>query len=70
LTTASAPAEAFRLDDVADVAVVFHPARGDKCERCWKILPDVGSHGHPGTCARCDAALTEGGYTLRVPALS
>ena len=32
-------------------------ADGAKCARCWKILPDVGTHRHPGVCARCDAAL-------------
>jgi isoleucyl-tRNA synthetase len=58
VTTEPAPADAFRLDDVPDVAVVFAMAEGDKCERCWKILPDVGSHAHPGTCARCDAAMS------------
>ncbi len=57
LSTSPAPEGAFRLDDVADVAVVFEPANGDKCERCWRILPDVGTHTHAGTCARCDAAL-------------
>jgi len=51
------PSEAFRLPDVPGVGVVFERAEGDKCQRCWKILPDVGSHRHPHTCARCDAAL-------------
>jgi len=51
------PADAFRLADVAGVSVVFEMAAGEKCDRCWKILPDVGTHGHPHTCARCDAAL-------------
>ncbi len=32
-------------------------AEGAKCQRCWKILPDVGTHAHPGVCGRCDAAL-------------
>ncbi|MGR3709387.1 MAG: zinc finger domain-containing protein, partial [Alterinioella nitratireducens] len=32
-------------------------AEGEKCQRCWKILPDVGRHDHPGICGRCDAAL-------------
>jgi isoleucyl-tRNA synthetase len=32
-------------------------AEGEKCQRCWKILPDVGTHRHPGVCGRCDAAL-------------
>ncbi len=58
VTTTPAPAGAFRLDDVPGVAVVFRPARGEKCLRCWKILPDVGQHRHPGVCARCDAAIT------------
>ncbi len=51
------PAEAFRLPDVAGVGVVFEMAEGEKCQRCWKILPDVGSHKHAHTCARCDAVL-------------
>jgi isoleucyl-tRNA synthetase len=58
VTDTAAPDDAFRLDDVADVAVVFALAPGEKCERCWKILPDVGHHAHSGVCARCDAALT------------
>ncbi|MBE0414295.1 isoleucine--tRNA ligase [Yoonia sp.] len=57
VTTDAAPADAFRLDDVADVAVVFAHATGEKCLRCWKILPDVGTHAHAGVCGRCDAAL-------------
>ncbi len=51
------PAEAFRLQDVEGVGVVFEPAEGEKCLRCWKLLPDVGSHPHSGTCKRCNDAL-------------
>ncbi|MCX7644153.1 MAG: isoleucine--tRNA ligase [Rhodobacteraceae bacterium] len=57
LTADPAPQEAFRLPEVPGVGVVFEPAEGSKCLRCWRILPDVGTHSHPGTCARCDAAL-------------
>ncbi|MFP4328774.1 MAG: isoleucine--tRNA ligase, partial [Paracoccaceae bacterium] len=57
LTDAPAPETAFRLPEVPGVAVVFARAEGEKCQRCWKILPDVGSHAHPGVCGRCDAAL-------------
>jgi isoleucyl-tRNA synthetase len=53
----AAPEGAFALADVPDVAVLFHAAKGAKCERCWKVLPDVGSHKHPGTCQRCSDAL-------------
>ena len=37
------PADAFRLDSVKGVAVVFKPAEGRKCARSWKITPEVGS---------------------------
>ncbi|KFI31249.1 isoleucine--tRNA ligase [Haematobacter massiliensis] len=57
LTTDPIPAEAFRMPEIEGVGVVFEHADGGKCERCWKILPDVGTHKHPGTCARCDAVL-------------
>ena len=42
LEAGDAPADAFRLDDVGGVAVVFHPAQGMKCARSWKISPEVG----------------------------
>jgi isoleucyl-tRNA synthetase len=37
------PADAFRLDDVRGVAVVFERAKGTKCARSWKILEEVGA---------------------------
>jgi isoleucyl-tRNA synthetase len=57
LTSDPIPAEAFRLPEVPGVGVEFEKAEGAKCERCWKILPDVGTHAHPGVCKRCDDAL-------------
>ena len=57
LSDAPIPPEAFRLPEVEGVGVVFRKAAGEKCRRCWKILPDVGKHSHPGLCGRCDAAL-------------
>jgi len=59
LTDTPRPDEAFRLPEVETVGVVFAKADGEKCQRCWKILPDVGNYAHPGTCKRCDAALSE-----------
>ncbi len=52
-----APAEAFRVPEIEGVAVVFEKAEGEKCQRCWKILPDVGRHAHDGVCGRCNQAL-------------
>jgi isoleucyl-tRNA synthetase len=57
VTTDPAPSEAFRLPEVTGIGVVFEKAAGDKCARCWKVLPDVGAHSHDGVCARCDDAL-------------
>ena len=57
LTQDPEPAEAFRLPEVPGVGVVFEHAPGHKCQRCWQILPDVGSHAHSGTCKRCNEAL-------------
>jgi isoleucyl-tRNA synthetase len=37
------PKEAFRLDDVKNVAVVPAKAEGRKCARSWKISKDVGT---------------------------
>jgi isoleucyl-tRNA synthetase len=37
------PKDAFRLDDVKGVAVVFERAKGTKCARSWKILEEVGT---------------------------
>ena len=58
LTTGDAPAEAFRLPDVAGVAVVPGLAGGEKCERCWRQLPEVGHvQGHEAVCQRCAEAV-------------
>jgi len=55
--TGDGPAEAFRLEDVPGVAVSFALAEGEKCARCWKILPDVGTHAAPQTCGRCSGVV-------------
>lgn len=55
---AAAPEGVFTLPDVPGVAVAFAKAEGEKCARCWKVLPDVGTHGHAGVCGRCDAAMS------------
>ncbi|WP_455372599.1 isoleucine--tRNA ligase [Limibacillus halophilus] len=53
------PADAYRLEEVAKVAVVPGKAEGEKCERCWKVLPEVDETPEaPGTCKRCAAVVT------------
>ncbi|NBC34304.1 MAG: isoleucine--tRNA ligase [Alphaproteobacteria bacterium] len=52
------PEEAFRLDEVPGVSVVPDLAAGTKCQRCWKVLPEVGAHAaHPALCGRCADAV-------------
>ncbi len=60
IVTTEAPAEAFRLGDVAQVAVEPVKAEGRKCARSWRIVPDVGSvAGYPDVSARDAQALAE-----------
>ena len=54
----SPPDGAFTLDDVADVGVVAGLADGEKCARCWRVLPEVGTlSDHPDICNRCADAV-------------
>ena len=57
LTLTAEASVGFQLADVPGLSVIFAHATGEKCQRCWQILPDVGTHHHPHTCARCSAAL-------------
>ena len=53
------PADATRADGVDGVAVLVQLADGLKCERCWQVLPEVGSHAdHPHICDRCHDVVT------------
>jgi isoleucyl-tRNA synthetase len=48
----------FRLPDQPDIAVGFRAADGGKCQRCWKVLPEVGTHAHHRMlCMRCADAV-------------
>ena len=47
------PDGAFTVADLPGAGVVPAQAEGDKCPRCWRVLPDVGQHGEDGLCGRC-----------------
>ena len=54
------PADAFRLPDVAGVAVVSNLAEGRKCARSWKILTNIGTDPeYPDVSPRDAKALRE-----------
>ena len=58
VVTEPPPAGAETLFDVRDVGVVFGTALGDKCVRCWRVLPEVGHvDAHPQLCVRCADAV-------------
>lgn len=57
LTTDPAPDGAFTVAGIAGCAVVPTLAAGQRCERCWQVLPEVGSGAAPDLCRRCDDAV-------------
>ena len=60
IRTEPAPADAFTLDDVAGVGVVPALAQGQKCQRSWKVLPEVGTvQGYPDLSPRDATAVAE-----------
>jgi len=57
LVDGAAPEGAFALADVPGVGVLPTPAEGEKCQRCWKVLNEVGKHKHACVCGRCSDAV-------------
>ncbi len=57
LRAGAAPAGAFVLPELPELGVVVNPAEGEKCQRCWRVLPEVGHRGKPGLCGRCAEAV-------------
>ncbi len=53
LSDGAAPEGAFQIAEVPGVAVLPALAVGAKCERCWKILPEVGNMPDTYLCRRC-----------------
>ena len=48
----------FSLIEVPHVTVIPNQAKGEKCERCWKILPEVGIDSEfRKVCGRCTNAV-------------
>jgi isoleucyl-tRNA synthetase len=54
LIAAPPPANAFTLPDLPGIGVVVRDPPGARCERCWRVLPEVGAvAGHDDLCQRC-----------------
>jgi len=55
------PTDAFTLPDAAEIGVVVKPAQGARCERCWRVLPEVGQvRAHADLCRRCAEVIDRG----------
>jgi len=69
ITVATPPSSAITLDEVPGIGVIVNMAVGGKCERCWRILPEVAPENslstskganqhngreHPQICQRCE----------------
>ena len=48
--TSKIPDKAFTIDTINHVGVVIDKAEGEKCARCWKVLPEVKGK---EICCRC-----------------
>jgi isoleucyl-tRNA synthetase len=55
LSLDKAPKSAFSSEEAKGIKIDFLVASGEKCQRCWKILPEVNIT-NP-ICGRCDEAL-------------
>lgn len=53
--------EAGESTELEGLRVKVSAAEGEKCARCWHVLPDVNTHaGHPSICGRCLINLPSG----------
>ena len=54
-------AEQGEATDLDGLRVKVSAAEGEKCVRCWHVLPDVNTHlEHPSLCSRCIINLPTG----------
>lgn len=52
------PEDAFTLVELPNVGVLVTLASGEKCNRCWKVLPEVGTvEAYPDLCQRCSSVV-------------
>ena len=55
--------DGFTVAEVPGVTVMCEIADGTRCERCWRVLPEVGHSGQDGEsddlCGRCTTVIAE-----------
>ncbi|MSP67022.1 MAG: isoleucine--tRNA ligase [Alphaproteobacteria bacterium] len=62
LLAGAVPEGAYTVPEVPGIGVVVGLAAGEKCGRCWRVLPEVGGDlAHPALCGRCVGAVAAAG---------
>ncbi|MEE8516336.1 MAG: class I tRNA ligase family protein, partial [Alphaproteobacteria bacterium] len=56
LKEGAGPDDAFTVPEIPGIAVVVGIARGEKCQRCWQVLSEVGDD-DKDICRRCTDAI-------------
>ena len=56
IETSQIPEAAFKISSIENIAVETVIAEGEKCKRCWKILPEVIGK---DICKRCHTVITK-----------
>ena len=63
------PEDAFTLPDVPETGARVSPAPGERCERCWRVLTEVGEvPGYADLCRRCAAVVDAAALAAEVSA--
>jgi isoleucyl-tRNA synthetase len=53
-------ARAYQPEEMPGLTVLVSKAKGEKCERCWRVLPDVGLYPNwPTLCGRCATVVSK-----------
>ncbi len=59
------PETAFVLSEVPGIGVFVTTASGEKCGRCWRILPEIGQDdASPDLCNRCKEAIKKEEHSI------
>ncbi len=66
LKVGNGPVDAFRISEVSGVSVEPTRTTDEKCDRCWRHLPDIGTiEAHPSLCGRCADAVSSYGHDTK-----
>ena len=53
------PSDKNYFTDSTGIQIIIHTTKGEKCERCWQILPEVKEYSYGFVCQRCKETINE-----------